>query len=471
MEDDIVPGLLPSVKKRRRSGNDKRREGFKLPQMFLVLDVSTNMIVGAMQVDTCVEVAHLPLVVFWDVSRSVQLKEPILEQSRTRRPNYIVTLTPVRVNFIRLSNASVGGTLNCHFLEFSSDRWRVWPVNFLQGHAVADWNIPFTMETPKAMRCHAHVESVEVTAVPDARARFHAELTEANHRGETADHMGETADHMSVVEQVRTTLLAFSNKTGGAVTRRYSVEGLLKYLSLHSLIRPGVQLQRCLAECVRLFFGDEGSELANDIIHGTVPVPSPSVLRCALLRIDLCDVIFQRSNSQKHVTFKYFLVDSSPQLGFNFRCVREDSISIPKAIYADPILRAGYDLNQGYSTRVLKLAVLGRGRASGVKKMKPLQISCSWKATASIILTKAELASWVAQLTKAPKGKWQTAVCISSSITTGLSHLLTPDRGCIQLASLSLAICTYCTTAWKRLASYLRYQIGSSGVCKRYVTF
>jgi hypothetical protein len=45
-------------------------------------------------------------------------------------------------------------------------------------------------------------------------------------------------------------------------------------------------------------------------------------------------------------------------------------------------LRAGYDLNKGYSTRVLKLAILGHGRASGVKKMKLLQISCSWKTTA-----------------------------------------------------------------------------------------
>ena len=151
------------------------------------------------------------------------------------------------------------------------------------------------------------------------------------------------------------------------MTRRYSVEGLLNYVSLHSPARPAVQLQRCPAECVRLLFGDEGSELANDIIRGAVPVPSPNVLRCALLRIDLCDVIFQRSNSEKYVTFKYFLVDSSPQLGFNFLCVREDSISIPTAIYADPILRAGYDLNKGYSTRVLKLAALGHGRASGVK--------------------------------------------------------------------------------------------------------
>ena len=103
------------------------------------------------------------------------------------------------------------------------------------------------------MRCHAHVESVEAAQVPDARARFHAEFTEANHMGDTADHMGETVVYMSVVEQARTTLLAFRNKTCGAVTRRYSVEGLLKYVSLHSLVRPGVQLQRCLAGCVRLF--------------------------------------------------------------------------------------------------------------------------------------------------------------------------------------------------------------------------
>ena len=129
-------------------------------------------------------------------------------------------------------------------------------------------------------------------------------------------------------------------------------------------------------------FGDEGSELANDIIRGAVPVPSPNVLRGALLRIDLCDVIFPRSNSEKYVTFRYFLADSSPQLELNFLCVREDSISIPTAIFADPILRAGYDLNKGYSTRVLKLAVLGHGRASGVKKMKQFQMSCSWKVTA-----------------------------------------------------------------------------------------
>ena len=152
-----------------------------------------------MQVVACVEVAHVPSVVFWDVSKSVKLKEPILEQSWARPPKHIATLTPVRGNSIRLSNASVGGTLNSHFLDCSSDRWRSWPVKSLHGHAVADWNAPSTMETPNVMRCHAHVESVEAAQVPDARARFHAEITQANHMGDTADHLGETVVYVSVV--------------------------------------------------------------------------------------------------------------------------------------------------------------------------------------------------------------------------------------------------------------------------------
>ncbi len=122
-----------------------------------------------------------------------------------------------------------------------------------------------------------------------------------------------------------------------------------------------------------LFLATRAASSLTTLSAAPCQCPAQHVLRSALLRIDLCGVIFQRSSSEKYVTFRYVLADSSPQLGFNFLCVREDSISIPTNIYADQILRAGYDLNKGYSTRVLKLAVLGHGRASGVKKMKQFE--------------------------------------------------------------------------------------------------
>ncbi len=73
---------------------------------------------------------------------------------------------------------------------------------------------------------------------------------------------------------------------------------------------------------------------------------------------------------QLHSRFRFvrlLFVDSSPQFGHNFLCIREDRVSIPLAVTS--VERSKFDINAHFETRVLPLSTLGLGQAGLVNKV------------------------------------------------------------------------------------------------------
>jgi len=80
-------------------------------------------------------------------------------------------------------------------------------------------------------------------------------------------------------------------------------------------------------------------------------------------------ILFQRELLRIGARYlRYIMIDSSPQLGCNYLCVREDRIKLPGFALMSPQARASYDRNEGFETRIMPLSTLGLGHAGLVKK-------------------------------------------------------------------------------------------------------
>lgn len=99
-----------------------------------------------------------------------------------------------------------------------------------------------------------------------------------------------------------------------------------------------------------------------------LPMPSLGMMRTARVRLDLCNMMFERHLFVKWAFVRYLIVDASPQLGRNFLCCREDRIKFLRELMHEPELLANFDLNSGFETRVMPLSTLGSGRSSALKK-------------------------------------------------------------------------------------------------------
>ena len=54
-------------------------------------------------------------------------------------------------------------------------------------------------------------------------------------------------------------------------------------------------------------------------------------MRLARLRLDMLSVVYQQRYFLRSNVVRYLLIDSSPQLGFNFLCTIEDVFVIPSS--------------------------------------------------------------------------------------------------------------------------------------------
>ena len=61
------------------------------------------------------------------------------------------------------------------------------------------------------------------------------------------------------------------------------------------------------------------------------------------------------------------MADSSPQLGYNFFCMREERIRIPRS-ELNFVFKHGYDLSGAFESRLCPASVLGHKNASLAKK-------------------------------------------------------------------------------------------------------
>jgi hypothetical protein len=162
-------------------------------------------------------------------------------------------------------------------------------------------------------------------------------------------------------------LRGLHRSSAGAIEHRYSLAGILSCLQFAFNLKPSASIANSLANAADLFFG-HGESVAVDLRAGQVPLPSLDLLRVARVRLDILSVLHERQLGKHFKYLRYIMIDSSPQLGYNFLCMREDRIAIPRSEFTSVDFRASFDINAAFESRICMVSTLGVGNAGVVKK-------------------------------------------------------------------------------------------------------
>ena len=102
-----------------------RQQKHSLPKTFLIYDIAVHMIVGACLVTSCLK-GDSASSVKWEVARACLLQEfRRIEKADCIYMSNVFQLKPACEQSIRLSRCTIGGTLNCHFIVYAGDMWKV----------------------------------------------------------------------------------------------------------------------------------------------------------------------------------------------------------------------------------------------------------------------------------------------------------------------------------------------------------
>ena len=359
----------------RNSGHNKRKRKRALPRAFFVFDKFAGLLHGVMMVDRCASLVHR-VAVYWRVVRFIAFQACVqLEAASVQWSSTILHLTPDAESSLRQVECSLGGPIADHFCEVADSQWHVWPLDREQLGEVTD--APLTLKSEVAFLRAVGVDPVIVEVAPDAREECRQDLASCCASAENLAH----GDGAGIVgpppldEPGALPCAARKNlgdmKLGGrgAVDHRWTPRGIILCLQLALTLRPGVPLAECLAAAVMLLVTQpDAVQLRKDLLSGAIPLPSVGMLRQARVRLDLMNIMFQRSLLRAFWFIRFISVDSSPQLGRNFLCMREDRIRFNRADMYNVEALLNYDYNANFETRVCPLSTLGTGHASAVKK-------------------------------------------------------------------------------------------------------
>ncbi len=161
----------------------------------------------------------------------------------------------------------------------------------------------------------------------------------------------------------------YCRRRGGVVTHTYEPSVVLASLQLRAAVKPSASLQDIFVLVAPFLFGEAGREVFTDASMLGAPLPSMDVMRDGRIRLDLLSLLWERTQIGRFYTWRYLNPDSSPQLGWQWLVVREDSFRFSKHDHESEL--AAFSQGQfdaAYRTRTCMLSVFGRGRGSLVQK-------------------------------------------------------------------------------------------------------
>jgi hypothetical protein len=367
---DIVP--RDDLGGSSKSGFQKRQERAALPQLFLLFDRPSRMLLGgALFLRAFTSGVHPEA--RWFCTRAVDFAESIhITQGMCAYEHAIFKLRPADEYNVRMSLARVGGCLNDHFTEFAGSSLKVFSVPPLCADTFADPGRIFTIDSPRSYLNACGVRGEEVDEFPCAPV---SELVvgsdilapvPANPIPAAVPLVDLTADPQS--DAFDTLRGLYAVQTQGAVSHRYSVRGLIQYLKLGKNLKPSANMCDALAASAEILLGAVGQTLAARIQNRELHLPSLDLLRASRMRMDYLSIMFQRQLFLRGTALVYQLVDSSPQLGFDILAVILDKIFIPHAQSLNIVLRLGLDLNANFSSQICPLSSVGSGNSSCIVK-------------------------------------------------------------------------------------------------------
>lgn len=377
MDESLLCSEVIRSQGQSRSGAEKRRDKNSLPKVFFLLDRRTYSVLGA-AVFLEASRARTSDQLSWSLTRCVPLRVPFVVGVADRR--YTSTVFPLWAGCearVRESVALVGGHLGSHFPEMGDQPVRCFaiPEQFVP-RLFSDPSAVVVVKTPSSYALTAGVKPALVEDdLSDLRASApqQVDVPVASAVGvggdaDLGDPTARPAERLSAGVAKQLKGLYVEQQGTCAVTHRYTVSGILSCLQLASNLKPTASVKDALAACAPILMGAEGDSVAGDLRGDKYHLPSVKMLRAARLRLDYMHMIFEQKLFLRCDARHYQLMDSSPQLGFNFLCTIVDTIYIPAAHAVNIHLRVAADLNDHWSSESAPLSSLGVGKSSLVKK-------------------------------------------------------------------------------------------------------
>ena len=103
-------------------------------------------------------------------------------------------------------------------------------------------------------------------------------------------------------------LQALSAASQGAVEVRWTPRGILLSLQLAANLKSGSSFVDVLSCCARMFFGEDGEFLVSKLESGNLKVPSLQLLRSSRVRLDIMNILFERTLRAEWCYKRYILV-------------------------------------------------------------------------------------------------------------------------------------------------------------------
>ena len=307
----VAPSAEAAAVQARRKQNTVARNA--LPKVFFAYDASSKSIVLAFVVSHAF--TGVGATVVWTVSRVVFLQEPqVLSRSDYTYKSSVFKMTPATELRLRQCTTRVGGSLNSHFIEFAASSWKVWnftkdlpdferfedSLTFNSQHAIAKMLGVIPSDGP-CQEAIAALQEIEIDGA-DSSIPVHTPTGEA-----------------TASSQVRERLTCLSTTMErGAVSHTFTGEAMLQFLQFSANLRPGASVSTSLSDAASILLGRNNpvvQELRTDTL---APLPSLNLMRMARVKLDMMSILFERRLFLRYRFVRYLLIDSSPQLGFNF---------------------------------------------------------------------------------------------------------------------------------------------------------
>ena len=368
--DEYVP---PPAGGARRSGGSRLKERNELPLVFFIYQKELRLVQGAAICHKASVIRGDNTTVWWRFSRPVRLVEPVhVDRTLTKYYGLVFALKPAAETAIRLSPVTAGGSLATHFPEFETRIWRCFLLTAVQVETVLGGLTASTL----IMTPYRHVQAAgisvgEVDVEPSVQSEQELgdEAAELDGDGPPAAPADVHDSPMIAGVAAAEHHMRDSYKVQrGSVAHRYAPSAMLSYLELAANLRPTAKIGDALAASAEIFFGAPAVGFKKKLRDGVVPLPSLNTMKIARLKLDLLSMIWQQKLFVRFDYLIYSLIDSSPQLGYNFLVVIEDQVRVPWAATWDLAKRMALILNEHWESVLQPFSSLGLGRASTLNK-------------------------------------------------------------------------------------------------------
>ena len=285
-------------------------------------------------------------------------------------------MKPQAENRIRNMDVAQGGKVQEHFAEYLFKPWHVMALDI--GKLDGSWDSPgdsFNFITPK---CIAQGVGIDITVaahqVPHAMDAAALDAQAIEDIDDSHPERAQADDAAPVMPDgytdARNRLSSLSCEiVRGSIDHRYTPAAILNSLELARHVRPGSSLPNVLAASACFFLdANVAKPISEELQNNKIHVPSIDVMRNARLRLDLLSVLFAQRFFLRTYLIRFKLEDTSPQLGFIFRCTIEDTFRIPSPHVVSLWQTVeDLDLDKEFSSNHELMSSVGKGRAGLVK--------------------------------------------------------------------------------------------------------